>query len=146
MCRYSTSIFSLISCLSDSSEPESSNEFVMAAFPFFYGGDDIGAAHPVGFRKVGLRPLRRMVGMRVVETDDILAALAAFALNADEFLGIDVVAVMGGVGAGVAATRGAGDDARSIVIEASQKNAAAFVRIGFFAVVTKSVVLRCVKL
>ena len=49
----------------------------------------------MGFGQVGLRPLGRMVGVRVIEADDVFAALAAFALNADQFLGIDVVAVVG---------------------------------------------------
>ncbi len=43
----------------------------------------------MSFREVGGRPLRGMVGMGVIEADDVLAALAAFALNADEFPGID---------------------------------------------------------
>ena len=33
--------------------------------------------------------------MRMVEADDVLAARAAFALNANQFLGIDVVTVVG---------------------------------------------------
>ena len=33
--------------------------------------------------------------MRMIEADDVLAALAAFALNADQLFRIDVVAVVG---------------------------------------------------
>jgi len=50
-----------------------------------------------------------MVGMGVIETDDVLASLAAFALNADEFPGIDLVAVMWRVRARVAAAGDARD-------------------------------------
>ena len=49
--------------------------------------------------------------MGMVEADDVFAALAAFTLDADKFLGIDVVAVVGGVGAGVAGAGDGGDDA-----------------------------------
>ena len=48
-------------------------------FAFFHAGDDVGTAKPVGFGEVGLRPLRRMIWVRVIEADDVLAALAAFA-------------------------------------------------------------------
>jgi hypothetical protein len=37
----------------------------------------------MGLSEVGSGPLRRMVGMGMVETDNIFAALAAFALNAN---------------------------------------------------------------
>ncbi len=43
-----------------------------------------------------------MIGVRVVEAYDVQAALAGLALDADQLRGIDVVAVVGGVGAGVA--------------------------------------------
>ena len=61
---------------------------------FFHAGDDIRAANPVGFGEISLRPLRRMVGMGVIEADDILAAFAAFTLDADQFARIDVIAVL----------------------------------------------------
>src|SRR5713226_4242369 len=47
-----------------------------------HAGDHVGAAEPVRFGEIGLRPARGMVRMRVVEADDVLAALAAFPLNA----------------------------------------------------------------
>src|SRR6266481_7624282 len=67
--------------------------------------DHVRAAEPVGFRQVGGRPLRGMVGMGVIEADDVLAVLAAFALNADELSGIDLVAVLWRVLARVTAAR-----------------------------------------
>ena len=72
------------------------------ALPFGDGGDDVGAAEPVGFGEVGRRPLRGVVGVGVVEADDVEAAVAGLALGGDELFGCDVVAVVGGVGAGVA--------------------------------------------
>ena len=65
----------------------------------------------MGLGEIGGGPARGMVRVGVVEADDVFAALAAFTLDADEFLGIDVVAVVGGIGAGVAAAGGRGDDA-----------------------------------
>lgn len=51
--------------------------------PFFYTGDDVGASEPVGFCEVGFRPLRRVIGVGMVETDDIFSAIAPLALNTD---------------------------------------------------------------
>jgi hypothetical protein len=95
----------------------------------------------VGLFVVGFRPLRRMIGMGVVEADDIFSALAAFALDAHQFLGIDVVAIVSGIGARVAAAGSARDDAAAVLFEATKENAAAFVRISLFAVAAKGVVV-----
>src|SRR4029077_11055645 len=95
--------------------------------------DHVRTAEPVGFGEVGLRPLRGMVGVRVVEADDVFVAGAAFALDADQFLRVNAVAVLRGVGAGIAAAGGREDDA-DVTVHGSQQNAAAFVRVGFFAV------------
>jgi hypothetical protein len=57
--------------LSSSPVPVSRNELVTSALPFGDAGDDVGAAEPVGLGEVGRGPLRRMVGVRVVEADDI---------------------------------------------------------------------------
>ena len=48
----------------------------------------------MSFGEISLRPLRGMVRMRVVETDDVLTAFAALALDADQFARIDVIAVL----------------------------------------------------
>ena len=82
-----------------------------------------------------------MVRMGVIEADDVLAALAAFALNADEFPGIDLVAVMGRVRARVAAARDARDDLcdglGAVVAELAEHHATALVGIGFLSVLAK---------
>ena len=106
--------------LSDSSVPVEFEGVRERGLPFFHAGDDVGAAEPVGLGQVGRRPLGGMVRMGMVEADDVFAALAAFTLDAHQFLGIDVVAVVGGVGAGVAAAGGRGDDAGSVVIDAAE--------------------------
>ena len=74
----------------------------------------------MGFGEVGGGPLRGVVGVGVVEADDVLAAVAAFALDADQVFGIDVVAIVGGVGAGIAGAGGGGDDARAIVFDMAE--------------------------
>src|SRR4051812_23291472 len=82
-----------------------------------------------------------MVRVRVVEANYVFATIAAFALDADQFPGIDVVAVVGGVGAGVATPRRTGHHTGAILGEAAQKNPAAFVRVGFFSVGADCVVV-----
>jgi hypothetical protein len=77
-----------------------------------------------------------MIGMGMIEADDIFSALAALALDADQFLGIDVIAVMGRVVARVAARGGADDGFCAIVFKAAKQDAAALVGIGLFSVMT----------
>ena len=60
---------------------------------------------------------------------------------AHEFSRIDVVAVVGGVGAGVAAAGGRGDDAGAVVLEAAEQNTAALVGVGLLAVLAEGVVV-----
>src|SRR5579864_2256784 len=95
--------------------------------------NDVRAADPMRFLEIGLRPLRRMIGMGMIEADDVLVSLARLALDANELLGIDVIAVLGRIGAGVAAAGGRRDRA-NVAIHLSQKHAAAFMRISFLAV------------
>ena len=59
----------------------------MAALPWSTRGDDVGAADPVGFGEVGRGPLRGVVGVRVVEADDVEAEAAGLALDFDQLLG-----------------------------------------------------------
>src|SRR5437867_705672 len=82
-----------------------------------------------------------MVGMGVVETDDVLTALTPSTLNADQFLGIDVVAVVGGIGAGIAGAGDGSNRADAIFIQLPEQHAAAFVGIGLLAVLPESFVL-----
>src|SRR5580692_8144637 len=78
-----------------------------------------------------------MVGMRVIEADDVLAALAAFALNADEFFRIDAVAVVWRIFAHVAAAGYVRDGLRTVVLKTAEQHATALVGIGFLAVLAQ---------
>jgi hypothetical protein len=49
----------------------------------FDGGDDVGAAEPVGFGEVGGGPLGGVVGVGVVEAYDVEAGFAGLALGGD---------------------------------------------------------------
>src|SRR5258708_6263537 len=98
-----------------------------------HAGDDVRAADPVGFGEICGRPAGGMIGVGMVEADNVFAAFTAFALNAHQFAGIDVVAVLRRVRTGVAAARGRGHRAGAIILEAAEQDAAAFVRVGFFA-------------
>jgi hypothetical protein len=97
------------------------------------GGDDVAAADPVGFGEVGLRPPRGVVGVGVVEADDVQRKAAGLALDADQLLGRNVVAVVRAVGARVA---GADDlaDAISLGRRVAEEDAAALVGVGLLAV------------
>jgi hypothetical protein len=57
-------------------------------------GDDIAAAKPVGLREVSGRPLRGVVGVRVIEAGDFEALAAGLALNADKLDWRNLVAVV----------------------------------------------------
>src|SRR5579864_4892913 len=95
--------------------------------------NDVRAADPVRFLEIGLRPLRRMIGMGVIEADDVLVSLARLPLDANELLGIDVIAVLGGIGAGVAAASGRRDRA-NVAIHLSEEDPATFMRVSFLPV------------
>src|SRR5260370_14022132 len=81
--------------------------------------------------------------MGVVEADDVLAAFAAFALNADQLFGFDVVAVLRGVGASVAGACDGSDDPRAVIyfIRASKQQTSALVGITLFALLAGSVLV-----
>ena len=98
--------------------------------------DDVHTTEPVSFGEVGGGVLGGVVGVGVVEAYDVQALLAGFALGGDELLGGDVVAVVGAVGAGVAgADEGGNGD--GVGFGFAEEDAAAFVGIGFFAVVAE---------
>ena len=67
--------------------------------------------------------------MRMIEADDLQAQLAGLALNADQFNGVDTVAVLWGVRSSVAAA-GHVDDIAVIPDEPAQQNSAALVWVG----------------
>src|SRR5262245_19319037 len=81
----------------------------------------------------------------MVEADDVLFALAAFALDANQLLGIDVVAVLRRVAARVAGAGERGHNAGAVVVHAAEQNAAALVRISLLAVLAEGVVVRLAK-
>src|SRR6476620_9245657 len=49
-------------------------------FALLHAGDDVGAANPMSLREIGLRPVRRMIGMGMIKTNDVLASLTPFTL------------------------------------------------------------------
>lgn len=86
------------------------------------------------FGKISLRPPGGMIRVRMVKADNIFSAATAFALNAHELPRVDVIAIVGGIRARVAAAGCRGDEACSIFLEAAEQNATALVRICLFAV------------
>src|SRR5579884_919167 len=74
-----------------------------------------------------------MIGMGVVETNDVLTTLPSLALNTDQFARINVIAVLRRVRPRVAAGYG-GRHHPPVVFKPAQQDAAALVRIGFLAV------------
>jgi len=103
--------------------------------------DDVGTPDPVGLIVIGFGPLGRVVGMGMVEAHDVFSALPPFALDAHQVFGVDVIAIVRGIGAGIAAARGARHYARTTVFKSPKKHPATFMRIGLFAVVAYSVIL-----
>src|SRR5882724_6551987 len=81
-----------------------------------------------------------MVRVRMIKANDIFSVLASFTLDADEFLGIDLVAVVWRVIASVSGTREASYGFGTVVCKSAEQHAAAFVRIGFFAVQAERIV------
>jgi len=61
-------------------------------------GDDVAAADPMSLGEIGGRPLRRVVGMGVIEAGDVETLFGGFALDLYQFNGSNVVAVMRLVG------------------------------------------------
>ncbi len=76
-----------------------------------------------------------MIGMGMVEADDVFFAGASFALNVNQFFWINVVPVLRGVGAGIAAS-GHGRYSANFAIHLAEEHSAALVRIGFLAVLS----------
>src|ERR1039457_334143 len=109
--------------------------------------NDIATAEPVGFGKVGGRPLCRVVGVGVVKAGDVQPLAARLPLDLHQFHGGDLIAVVGGVGAGVAgAHRGFDQPALGLVSGpgggTAQQGAAALVGPGLFTVGADCVVNR----
>src|SRR5256886_16834389 len=86
-----------------------------------------------------------MIGMGMIEADDVLFALAAFALYAHQLLGIDVVAVLRRIRARISRARHRGHEPRAVIIHAAEQYSTALMRIRLFAMVAKRVVMRLTK-
>ena len=104
------------------------------------GGDDIGGADPVRFRKVGEGPMAGMVGVGMIEASDLVAGAVGLTLDADEVFGGDFVAVLG-VGREVVGRDGVGDDF-DVIVEVPEEDTAALVRVSRFAVLAERLVER----
>ena len=76
----------------------------------------------------------------MVEADDVFAPLAAFALNANQFARIDMVAVLRRIRARVGAASD-GNDSAAVPIHFAKQYTATLVRIGLLAVLAKSFVI-----
>src|ERR1700722_7641597 len=86
-----------------------------------------------------------MIGVRVVEADNVFSALAPFALDAHQFARIDVVTVLWRVSTSIAAARGRGHCA-DITVYLAEQHSATLVRISFFAVTAKGFIVFASKL
>lgn len=92
------------------------------------------------FRKIGLGPLRGMIGMGVIKPDDLRALLGRLPLRRDQLFGINVVTILRPVVAGVATADYVLHDAVGI-LELTQKHTATFVWISFLAMAAERFVL-----
>src|SRR6185369_12203240 len=79
-------------------------------FALRYFGDDVGAAEPVSFGQIGGRPLRGVVGVRVIKACDVEIATSCFALDSDQFDKSNLIAVVGGIGTDVSGANRKVDD------------------------------------
>jgi hypothetical protein len=95
----------------------------------------------MSFSKVRLRPLGGVIRMGMIEADDVFSAVAALALDANQFFGVDVVAIVCGIGTCIASTDNRGDDACAVAFHLAEKNAAAFMWISQFAMLAKGFVV-----
>ena len=91
----------------------------------FDAGNHIRIPDPTGVLQIGRRPLRGVVGVRMVDTYDFQSACAGILLDADQLNRIDAVAVVGRIGAGVAASHYLAHFA-GIVSSGAQQHAATF--------------------
>src|SRR5579872_1602147 len=87
--------------------------------------------------KVGGRPVRRVVGMRMIKADDVFAPLTALPLNADQLLRIDVVTILWRIIARIATTCNRGYHAYVVSIHLPKQDTTTLVRIGLLAMLSK---------
>ena len=91
--------------------------------------------------KVGRRRLSRVIRVGVVIANNVLSALAAFALNPNLVARVNIVTIVRRVDPGVASTGRRHHDTRSVIFHAAEEDSAAFMRVGFFSVLTDCVVV-----
>src|SRR5262245_60823812 len=99
--------------------------------PLFNTGDHIRTVEPVGLDQVGLRVVRGVVRMGVIEADNVLPPAAGQLEGGNDLFGADSVTALGIVSAGVVTGQRQVDGA-SIHAHDAQKNAAAFARVAAF--------------
>src|ERR1700684_1235357 len=106
----------------------------------FYTGNQIRTPKPVRLSQIRRRPPRRMIRMRMVEPNNVLAALPSLALNANQFFGVDVVPVLWRVFPSISAARHRCDRS-GVAIHLPQQHTTALVRIGFLTMPPKGIAL-----
>ena len=87
----------------------------------------------MGLGKVGGGPLRGVVGVGVIEAGDAEAVAAGIALDPDQLERRDLVAVVGGVGAGVGGCDG-DRNLPAVRCSDTEQSASALVRVGLLGV------------
>ena len=86
--------------------------------------------------QVGGRPLHRMIGMRVVKTNDVEALVSHISLDSDKVQRGNAVAVARRIVAGIGASDHASNGIR--ISKMAEQDATALVGIRLFGVATKS--------
>lgn len=92
-------------------------------------GDDIRAAHPVGFVEIGAREVWRSIWMRMIEADDAEPTVACLALNVDKLFWSDPVACSSRLATGIRAANDLADEVMRAG-DVTQQNSAALIGIG----------------
>lgn len=106
-------------------------------------GDHVTATQPVRLIEVRGRPVRRMIGVRVVEADNLQSLSAAFSLEADQLLRSNRIPVMRSIGRGVPCRSGFFHFVHrqlGTAGEPSQQHTAALVRICLLSMLPNRVV------
>src|SRR5438046_9203985 len=65
-----------------------------------HASNHVRATDPVSFFEICLRPLRGMIGLRMVESDDIFGTLSSLSLDPNQLLWIYVITSLRRIGAG----------------------------------------------
>src|ERR1700733_4109123 len=106
-----------------------------------YRRDHVRTPQPMRLGEVCRRPLRRMVGMRVIEPGNLQTLVARAALDANQLKGSNMVAVVRGIRPRIPGPYRL-QHAPPLRLGPPQQRAAALVRIGFFPMSTERIVNR----